>query len=96
MVELLLDCILVSIFEKVKIMKYDLDRLSVETLSEKARTNYVWINGVYLPEEYKLIADAVENFEVNDDDVWVCSFQKSGKNLQISIVSSYFRYNFFY
>lgn len=60
-------------------MKYDLDRLAVETLTEKARTNYVWINGVYLPEEYKKIADAVENFEVRDDDVWVCSFQKSGK-----------------
>lgn len=60
-------------------MNYDLDRLAVELLAEKARTNYVWIDGVFLPQEYKRIADAVENFEVKDDDVWVCSFQKSGE-----------------
>ncbi|XP_014227591.1 sulfotransferase 1C4-like [Trichogramma pretiosum] len=56
----------------------DLERLAYETLTEKARTNFIKIDGVFLPEDYKQIADAVENFEVRDDDVWVCSFQKSG------------------
>ncbi|XP_008204338.1 luciferin sulfotransferase [Nasonia vitripennis] len=59
-------------------MACDLDRLAKETLSEKMRTNYLEFDGVVLPEEYKLYADQVENFEVYDDDVYVCSFQKSG------------------
>ncbi|XP_058800464.1 luciferin sulfotransferase-like [Phymastichus coffea] len=56
----------------------DLDRLAYETLVDKAKTKSIWKDGVFLPEEYNRIADAVENFEVRDDDVWVCSFQKSG------------------
>ena len=63
-------------------MAPDLDRLAHETLTKKAQTNFVTIDGVFLPEDYKKFADAVENFEVFDDDVWVCSFQKSGKFLK--------------
>lgn len=58
----------------------DLVKLAKETLSEKIRTSYVEYNGVVLPEEYQQFADAVENFEVYDDDVYVCSFQKSGQS----------------
>lgn len=60
-------------------MASDLNRLAKDTLSEKIRTNYLEFDGVSLPEEYKYFADAVENFEVFDDDVYVCSFQKSGE-----------------
>ncbi|KAJ8669935.1 hypothetical protein QAD02_001194 [Eretmocerus hayati] len=59
-------------------MSDDLDSLASETLSERARTRFTSIKGVFLPEEYKDFADAIENFEVRDDDVWVCSFPKTG------------------
>lgn len=62
-------------------MELDLDQLAVENLTKKAQTNFVWVNGVYLPNEYKRIANAIENFEVRDDDIWVCSFPRSGKFL---------------
>ena len=62
----------------------DLDTLAIETLSKEARTNLQIFDGVFLPQEYSTIAEEVENFEVYNDDVWVCSFQKSGeKNLFI-------------
>lgn len=66
-------------------VEIDLDRLAIETLTEKAKTNFVWLDGVFLPEQYNKFADAVENFEVREDDVWVCSFQKSG-SLSYAIV----------
>lgn len=31
------------------------------------------------PTKYLAIADEIENFEVRDSDVWVCSYPKSGK-----------------
>lgn len=66
------------LFEAVN-MDTDLDKLAFETLTEKAQTNFVRVDGIFLPEDYKKYADEVENFQVEDDDVWVCSFQKSGK-----------------
>lgn len=56
----------------------DLDCLAYETLRDRVKTNFIWRDGVFLPEDYNKIADAVENFQVYNDDVWVCSFQKSG------------------
>ncbi|KAJ8669934.1 hypothetical protein QAD02_001193 [Eretmocerus hayati] len=59
-------------------MSIDLDALAIESLAKNGRTNFISFKGVFLPEDYELIADAVENFEVRDDDVWVCSFPKTG------------------
>ena len=56
----------------------DLDRMARDNVWEKVRTDFISFDGVFLPQEYERFAHAVENFEVNDDDTWVCSFQKSG------------------
>ena len=56
----------------------DLDRLATETLKERSRTNFIRLDGVFLPQQYKEFAKTVENFEVLEDDIWVCSFQRSG------------------
>ncbi|XP_046590004.1 luciferin sulfotransferase [Neodiprion lecontei] len=42
------------------------------------RGDFVKVNGVTMPEKYEKLADAIENFQVRDDDVWVCSFPKTG------------------
>uniref|UniRef100_A0A8D8UER4 Sulfotransferase family cytosolic 1B member 1 n=1 Tax=Cacopsylla melanoneura TaxID=428564 RepID=A0A8D8UER4_9HEMI len=42
------------------------------------RTGYVRCKGVCLPEYYTEFAEQILNFDVRDDDVWVCSFPKTG------------------
>lgn len=59
-------------------MECDLNQIARNNLREKVRTNFIEVDGVFLPEEYEKFSAAVENFEVHDDDVYVCSFQKSG------------------
>ncbi|XP_046737700.1 luciferin sulfotransferase-like [Diprion similis] len=41
-------------------------------------SDMVKFDGVTMPEQYEKLADAVENFQVRDDDIWVCSFPKTG------------------
>ena len=57
----------------------DMDRVLRETFTNDFRTGYISVEGVCLPEYYRKFADALENFQVRDDDVWVCSFPKTGK-----------------
>lgn len=57
----------------------DLDRLLKDKFTSDFRTGYIEIDGFCLPEHYANFADAIENMEVYDDDIWVCSFPKSGK-----------------
>ncbi|XP_011302984.1 sulfotransferase 1C4-like [Fopius arisanus] len=39
---------------------------------------YITVKGVRLPENFSKFRDEIENFEIRDDDVWVCSFPKAG------------------
>lgn len=43
------------------------------------RTGYVRVKGVVLPEYFKMFGDKILNMNVRDDDIWVCSFPKTGK-----------------
>lgn len=67
----------------------DLNRLLREKFTSDFRTGYINVDGVCLPEYYAKFADAIENMEVRDDDVWVCSFPKTGiqtrKHLKIQL-----------
>ncbi|XP_076240817.1 luciferin sulfotransferase [Calliopsis andreniformis] len=56
----------------------DLDQLLRENFTAEFRKGYVTVNGVCLPERYEKFARAIEDFEVRDDDIWVCSFPKTG------------------
>lgn len=49
------------------------------TSATEFRTGFISVDGVCLPEYYKKFAEQLENFEVRDDDVWVCSFPKTGE-----------------
>ncbi|KAI5694330.1 hypothetical protein M8J75_015161 [Diaphorina citri] len=42
------------------------------------RTGYVRCKGVCMPEYYVNFAEDIINMDVRDDDVWVCSFPKTG------------------
>ncbi|XP_015594906.1 amine sulfotransferase [Cephus cinctus] len=59
-------------------VEVDLDQILRENFTNAFRTGYITVDGVCLPEYYKKFADAIEDMEVRDDDVWVCSFPKTG------------------
>ncbi|XP_028981879.1 sulfotransferase 4A1 [Diachasma alloeum] len=56
----------------------DLDQLLKETFTNEFRSGYVNAKGVTMTDLYPNIADSIENLKIWDDDVWVCSFPKSG------------------
>lgn len=43
------------------------------------RHGYIRCQGTVLPVYYKEFAEEIFNLEVRDDDVWVCSFPKTGE-----------------
>ncbi|XP_022186789.1 luciferin sulfotransferase isoform X1 [Nilaparvata lugens] len=42
------------------------------------RTGYVRIKGCVLPEHYLKFTDQIRDMKVRDEDIWVCSFPKTG------------------
>lgn len=57
----------------------ELNRLLCEKFTSEFRTGYIEIGGICLPEYFQHFADRIENFEVRHDDIWVCSFPKTGE-----------------
>ncbi|XP_048515989.1 luciferin sulfotransferase-like [Athalia rosae] len=39
---------------------------------------WVWVDGCCQPKTFTKHIDVIDNFEVRDDDIWVCSFLKAG------------------
>ncbi|XP_046610967.1 luciferin sulfotransferase-like [Neodiprion virginianus] len=56
----------------------ELGEILKNTFTNDFRFGYVTVDGVCLPKYYEKFAEAIENFEVRDDDIWVCSFPKTG------------------
>lgn len=56
----------------------DLDQILIDTFTNEFRKGYITVNGFSMPVGYSDLAETIENFEVKDDDIWVCSFPKTG------------------
>lgn len=56
----------------------ELDRLLCEKFTSEFRTGYITIDGICLPEYFQEFAERIKNFEIRNDDIWVCSFPKTG------------------
>lgn len=63
----------------------ELDELLKRHCLSEFRTGYINIDGFALPEHYKTISADIENLNIPDDDVWVCSFPKTGICLEKKI-----------
>lgn len=48
-------------------------------ITDLTKKYYATINNVVMPKKFLEYVNEIENFEVFDDDVWVCTFPKCGK-----------------
>lgn len=55
-----------------------LDRILKEKFTSDFRSGYITVDGVCLPEYYEKFAEPLDNFDVYDDDIWLCTFPKTG------------------
>lgn len=44
--------------------------------SQSSSSDYC--EGTWLPESYQDVKESIHNLKIRDDDVWVCSFPKTG------------------
>ncbi|CAH0554476.1 unnamed protein product [Brassicogethes aeneus] len=55
-----------------------LSKLLEEKYTSIFRPGYVEIDGVTLPRRYKELKNDIDDFDVFEDDIWICSFPKTG------------------
>ncbi|XP_058805238.1 luciferin sulfotransferase-like [Phymastichus coffea] len=61
------------------IMNSYLDQLARDCYAEISQiVTYSFCEGVWLPDDYLEVKDAIDNFEIRDDDTWVSGFFKTG------------------
>ncbi|RZB73452.1 Sulfotransfer 1 domain containing protein [Asbolus verrucosus] len=65
----------------------ELDKLLEEKFTSTFRKGYVVINGFTFPKRYQELKEEFDNLEVDEEDVWICSFPKSDAKLQIIYVA---------
>ena len=54
------------------------ESMSSESSTKGVEAKFIQIDGFNLPDLYLKSKDAIENFEVFDDDIWVCGLSRSG------------------
>lgn len=57
----------------------ELDKILQEKCTNTFRKGYVNIEGFTFPKRYEELKDQFDNLEVHEEDVWICSFPKTGK-----------------
>lgn len=63
---------------KMLIEDQELDMILKRDFTSRYRKGYVNAEGVTMPEQYLEIKDGIDNWNVKEEDVWICSFPKSG------------------
>lgn len=66
------------------------DNILNEKFTSIYRPGYINIKGFTLPKRFKECYDTINNWTVHEDDIWICSFPKTGKikNFYIQIIQT--------
>lgn len=60
----------------------ELDEILLKDFTTVFRPGYINVEGVTMPQRFAEMRDDIHNMEVNEDDVWVCSFPKTGTDFE--------------
>lgn len=56
----------------------ELAKILNEKFTNIFRHGYVTVKGVTMPKRYEEMQQEIENWSVSEQDVWICSFPKTG------------------
>lgn len=60
-------------------MNQELDTILEEKFTNTFRKGYCTVKGYTFPVRYLDLKEAFDKFDVNEQDIWICSFPKCGK-----------------
>lgn len=73
----------------------EIDKILNLYFTSEFRTGYKNYEGFLMPEYFESIIENIEDLEVCNDDIWVCSFPKTGKhfisNISIFLINCIFK-----
>lgn len=58
----------------------ELDHILTKFFTSEFRKGYIHCRGFTMAEHYNSLKEDISNLNVPNDDVWVCSFPKTGTN----------------
>lgn len=56
----------------------DLDQILQDKFTSTFRKGYVTFHGHTFPKRYEELKDDFDNLEVSEEDIWICSYPKTG------------------
>lgn len=56
----------------------ELDKILTEKFTNVFRKGYAQVEGFTMPLRYLDLKDEILDLEINEEDVWICSFPKTG------------------
>lgn len=59
--------------------KEDLDEILKKYFTNSFRHGYYTVKGVTMPIRYQEMKREIDELCVNEEDIWICSFPKTGK-----------------
>lgn len=59
-------------------MKSKLDEILQNYFTNSFRKGYITTKGVTMPLKFTEMEEEIFNWNVNEEDVWICSFPKTG------------------
>lgn len=65
---------------KQKLTNKEMEQICKEKCTTPILRNLVEIKNFVLPERYLVLKDQIDNYAINEEDIWICCFPKTGND----------------